>query len=266
MTDKREIRKVDTDEIEGEYILKNTDPDKKKIIFSTVIWYDPETKKYYFKSESDMNGNALAGQVVSHKLIQDLLTISKWTLKPHGELWDDGRHTHSGGVNIEDDQKKAVDGYWQGADYKWSEEYEEDLRRALKRQDEQKNDDDGPKYAGAPYNRERDEDDIRRALKRQDDQKKAENNAKDVLYRDKVVRGKQKVWGKRKLTPAQREERDKELAAIKREGCCAKCHRRITPESQSTFDEHYVCKWCDQKNHTNCKENEYSDFAKEDSK
>ena len=30
--DKREIRKVNTDEIEGEYILKNTDPGKKKII------------------------------------------------------------------------------------------------------------------------------------------------------------------------------------------------------------------------------------------
>ena len=120
-----------------------------------------------------------------------------------------------------------------------SDKYEEDLRRALKSQDDQKNDDDCPKYAGAPYNRERDEDDIRRALKRQDDQKKAENNAKDVLYRDKVAR---------------------EL------GCCAKCHRRITPESQSTFDEHYECKWCYQKNHTNCKENEYSDFAKEDSK
>ena len=219
MTDRKEVRKVDTDEIEGEYILKNTDPDKKKIIFSTVIWYDPEAGKYYFKSESDMNGNVLAGQVVSHKLIQDLLTISKWTLKPHGELWNDPSRVHSGGVNIEDDQKK---------------------------------DDAGPKYAGAPYNRERDEDDIRRALKRQDDQKKAEP--------------KQKVWGKRKLTPAQREERDKELAAIKREGCCARCHRRITPESQSTFDEHYLCKWCDQKNHTNCKENEYSDFEKEDSK
>ena len=233
MTDRKEVRKVDTDEIEGEYILKNTDPDKKKIIFSTGIWYDPEAGKYYFKSESDMNGNVLAGQVVSHKLIQDLLTISKWTLKPHGELWNDPSRVHSGGVNIEDDQKK---------------------------------DDAGPKYAGAPYNRERDEDDIRRALKNQDDQKKAENNAKDVLYRDKVARGKQKVWGKRKLTPAQREERDKELAAIKREGCCAKCHRRITPESQSTFDEYYECKWCYEKRHTNCKESEYSDSAKEDLK
>ena len=95
MKDEERIQKVDTDRIEGEYILKDTDPDKKKIIFSTVIWYDPETKKYYFKSESDMNGNRLAGQVVSHKLIQDLLTISKWTLKPLGKLWDNGRHSHS---------------------------------------------------------------------------------------------------------------------------------------------------------------------------
>jgi len=273
--DKRHIKKVNTDEIEGEYILKNTDPDKKKIIFSTVIWYDPETKKYYFKSESDMNGNRLAGQVVSHKLMQDLLSISKWMLKPLGELWDDPSRVHSGGIDTEkmavdwklgwkpkkqnkralksqDDQKKDdADAKYAGAPYKWSEEYEEELQRALKSQDAFHYA--GPKYAGAPYNRERDEDDIRRALKRQDDQKKAEPK-------------KPKRWGKRKLTPAQREERDKELAAIKREGCCAKCRRRITPESQSTFDEHYVCKWCDQKNHTNCKENEYSDFAKEDSK
>jgi len=240
--DKREIKKVNTDEIEGEYILKNTDPDKKKIIFSTVIWYDPETKKYYFKSESDMNGNRLAGQVVSHKLMQDLLSISKWMLKPLGELWDDPSRVHSGGIDTE---KMAVD-------WKLGWKPKKQNKRALKSQDDQKKDDAGPKYAGAPYNRERDEDDIRRALKSQDDQKKA--------------KPRQKVWGKRKLTPAQREERDKHLAAIKREGCCAKCHRRITPESQSTFDEHYVCKWCDQKNHTNCKENEYSDFAKEDSK
>ena len=242
MTGKREVRKVNTDEIEGEYILKNTDPDKKKIIFSTVVWYDPETKKYYFKSESDMNGNVLAGQVVSHKLMQDLLSISKWMLKPLGELWDDPSRVHSGGIDTE---KMDVD-------WKLGWRPKKQNRRALKRQDDQKKDDAGPKYAGAPYNRERDEDDIRRALKRQDDQKKA--------------KPKQKVWGKRKLTPAQREERDKELAAIKREGCCARCHRRITPESQSTFDEHYHCKWCDQKNHTNCKENEYSDFEKEDSK
>ena len=243
MTDRKEVRKVDTDEIEGEYILKNTDPDKKKIIFSSVIWYDPEAGKYYFKSESDMNGNVLAGQVVSHKLIQDLLTISKWTLKPHGELWNDPSRVHSGGIDTE---KMDVD-------WKLGWKPQKQIRRALKSQDDQKKDDAGPKYAGAPYNRERDEDDIRRALKRQDDQKKAEPK-------------KPKRLGKRKLTPAQREERDKELAAIKREGCCARCHRRITPESQSTFDEHYVCKWCDQKNHTNCKENEYSDFAKEDSK
>ena len=240
MTGKREVRKVNTDEIEGEYILKNTDPDKMKIIFSTVIWYDPETKKYYFKSESDMNGNRLAGQVVSHKLMQDLLSISKWMLKPLGELWDDPSRVHSGGIDTE---KMAVD-------WKLGWKPKKQIRRALKSQDDFHYA--GPKYAGAPYNRERDEDDIRRALKRQDDQKKA--------------KPKQKVWGKRKLTPAQREERDKELAAIKREGCCARCHRRITPESQSTFDEHYECKWCYQKNHTNCKENEYSDFAKEESK
>ena len=53
--DKERIQKVDTDEIEGEYILKETDSDKKKIIFSTVIWYDPETDKYYFKTESDLD-------------------------------------------------------------------------------------------------------------------------------------------------------------------------------------------------------------------
>ena len=217
MTDRKEVRKVDTDEIEGEYILKNTDPDKKKIIFSTVIWYDPEAGKYYFKSESDMNGNVLAGQVVSHKLIQDLLTISKWTLKPHGELWNDPSRVHSGGVNIEDDQKK---------------------------------DDAGPKYAGAPYNRERDEDDIRRALKRQDDQKKAEPKTSWL-----------------KGTPAERAEHDKKLDAIKREGYCPKCHRRFTPEDESAWagKSEYLCKWCNQK-HRNCKEDEYSDFTKEDSK
>ena len=217
MTDRKEVRKVDTDEIEGEYILKNTDPDKKKIIFSTVIWYDPEAGKYYFKSESDMNGNVLAGQVVSHKLIQDLLTISKWTLKPHGELWNDPSRVHSGGVNIEDDQKK---------------------------------DDAGPKYAGAPYNRERDEDDIRRALKRQDDQKKAEPKTSWL-----------------KGTPAKRAEHAKKLDTIKREGYCPKCHRRFTPEDESAWagKSEYLCKWCNQK-HRNCKEDEYSDFTKEDSK
>ena len=77
---KKEVRKVNTDEIEGEYILKNTDPNKKKIIFSTVVWYDPEEDRYYFKSESDMNGNSTAGVIVSHKLIQDLLSLSKWNL------------------------------------------------------------------------------------------------------------------------------------------------------------------------------------------
>ena len=133
MTDKKEIRKVETDEIEGEYILKNTDPGKKKIIFSTVIWYDPETEKYYFKSESDMNGNALAGQVVSHKLIQDLLSISKWTLKPIGKLWNDPNRVHPGGI----DTKKIDNG--------------------------------GPKYAGAPYNRGEDEKAIKAALNRLDE-------------------------------------------------------------------------------------------------
>ena len=212
MKDEERIQKVDTDRIEGEYILKDTDPDKKKIIFSTVIWYDPETGKYYFKSESDMGGDTLAGQIVSHKLIQDLLSISKWMLKPIGELWDDGKRTRSGGVDIDGDGVKCT-----GTPYKWSAKYEADMRRALESQD---------------------------------DQKKTE--------------GKRKGWGKG--TPAQREEKEKRLAAIKREGCCPRCHRRITPESQSTFDEHYECKWCYQKNHTNCKENEYSDFAKEDSK
>ena len=211
MKDEERIQKVDTDRIEGEYILKDTDPDKKKIIFSTVIWYDPETGKYYFKSESDMGGDTLAGQIVSHKLIQDLLSISKWMLKPIGELWDDGKRTRSGGVDIDGDGVKCT-----GTPYKWSAKYEADMRRALKSQD---------------------------------DQKKTE--------------GKRKGWGKG--TPAQRAEKEKRLAAIKREGCCPRCHRRITPESQSTFDEHYLCKWCDQKR-SNCKEGEYSDHTKEDSK
>ena len=211
MKDEERIQKVNTDRIEGEYILKDTDPDKKKIIFSTVIWYDPETGKYYFKSESDMGGDTLAGQIVSHKLIQDLLSISKWMLKPIGELWDDGKRTRSGGVDIDGDGVKCT-----GTPYKWSAKYEADMRRALKSQD---------------------------------DQKKTE--------------GKRKGWGKG--TPAQRAEKEKRLAAIKREGCCPRCHRRITPESQSTFDEHYLCKWCDQKR-SNCKEGEYSDHTKEDSK
>ena len=211
MKDEERIQKVNTDRIEGEYILKDTDADKKKIIFSTVIWYDPETGKYYFKSESDMGGDTLAGQIVSHKLIQDLLSISKWMLKPIGELWDDGKRTHCGGVDIDGDGVKCT-----GTPYKWSAKYEADMRRALESQD---------------------------------DQKKTE--------------GKRKGWGKG--TPAQREEKEKRLAAIKREGCCPRCHRRITPESQSTFDEHYLCKWCDQKR-SNCKEGEYSDHTKEDSK
>ena len=258
MTDKKEVRKIKTDEIEGEYILKNTTgpdkkkttksyvvPDKKKIIYSTVIWYDPETGKYYFKSESDMGGNTLSGQIVSHKLIQDLLSISKWVLKPLGELWNDDKRTHSGGVDIDGDGVKM-----KNAPYRWSAEAEADLRRALESKDDQKKEDDGPKYAGAPYNREEDEDDIRRALKRQDDQKKAEPKTSWL-----------------KGTPAKRAEHAKKLDAIKREGYCPKCHRRFTPEDESAWTgrSEYLCKWCNQK-HTNCKEDEYSDFTKEDSK
>ena len=199
MDDKIRIQKVNTDRIEGEYILKDTDPDKKKIIFSTVIWYDRETDKYYFKTESDLNGDILSGQVVSHKLIQDLLNISKWILKSDGKLWDDGVRVSSGGFD-----RKA--GFQPG-----------------------------------------------------------------VLDMDGTVTPPKKVVQKNarkgwlKGTPAQRAEHAKKLAAIKREGCCPRCHRRITPESQSTFDEHYLCKWCDQKR-SNCKEGEYSDHTKEDSK
>ena len=198
--DKERIQKVDTDEIEGEYILKETDSDKKKIIFSTVIWYDPETDKYYFKTESDLDGSILSGKVVSHKLIQDLLSISKWVLMSNGKLWDDGVRVSSGGFD-----KKA--GFQPGA-----------------------LDMDGT-----------------------------------VTPPKKVVqKNARKGW--LKGTPDQRAKVAKRVAAIKREGCCPKCHKRITPESQSTFDEHYVCKWCWRKCLTNCKEDEYSDFTKEDSK
>ena len=199
MKDEERIQKVNTDRIEGEYILKDTDPDKKKIIFSTVIWYDPETNKYYFKTESDLSGDILSGQVVSHKLIQDLLNISKWILKSDGKLWDDGVRVSSGGFD-----RKA--GFQPG-----------------------------------------------------------------VLDMDGTVTPPKKVVQKNarkgwlKGTPAQRAEHAKKLDAIKREGCCPRCHRRITPESQSTFDEHYLCKWCDQKR-SNCKEGEYSDHTKENSK
>jgi len=199
MKDEERIQKIDTDRIEGEYILKDTDADKKKIIFSTVIWYDPETNKYYFKTESDLSGDILSGQVVSHKLIQDLLNISKWILKSDGKLWDDGIRVSSGGFD-----RKA--GFQPG-----------------------------------------------------------------VLDMDGTVTPPKKVVQKNarkgwlKGTPAQRAEHAKKLAAIKREGCCPRCHRRITPESQSTFDEHYLCKWCDQKR-SNCNEGEYSDNTKEDSK
>ena len=200
MKDKTRIQKVNTDRIEGEYILKETDPDKKKIVFSTVIWYDPETDKYYFKSESDMGGDTLAGQIVSHKLIQDLLSISKWMLMSDGKLWDDGVRVSSGGLD-----RKA--GFQPGV-----------------------LDMDGT--ATPP-------------------KKVVQKNAR-------------KGW--LKGTPAQRAEHAKKLAAIKREGCCPTCHRRITPESQSTFDEYYECKWCYEKRHTNCKESEYSDHTKKDSK
>ena len=200
MTDKERIQKVDTDRIEGEYILKSKESDKKKIIFSTVIWYDPETDKYYFKTESDLDGSIVSGKVVSHKLIQDLLSISKWVLMSNGKLWDDGVRVSSGGF----DQKA---GFQPGA-----------------------LDMDGT-----------------------------------VTPPKKVVqKNARKGW--LKGTPAQRAEHAKKLAAIKREGCCPTCHRRITPESQSTFDEYYECKWCYEKRHTNCKESEYSDSAKEDLK
>ena len=246
MKDEERIQKVDTDRIEGEYILKDTDPDKKKIIFSTVIWYDPETGKYYFKSESDMGGDTLSGQIVSHKLIQDLLSISKWVLKPLGELWNDDKRTHSGGIDIDGDGVKM-----KNAPYKWSAESEADLRRALESKDDQKKDDDGPKYAGAPYNRDQDENDIRRALKRQDDQKKEKPKTSWL-----------------KGTPAKRAEHAKKLDTIKREGYCPKCHRRFTPEDESAWagKSEYLCKWCWRKYLTNCKEEEYSDFTKEDSK
>ena len=95
MDDKIRIQKVDTDRIEGEYILKDTDPDKKKIIFSTVIWYDPETDKHYFKTESDLSGDILSGQVVSHKLIQDLLSLSKWNLSHLGMKVEKGDKNES---------------------------------------------------------------------------------------------------------------------------------------------------------------------------
>ena len=199
--DKERIQKVDTDRIEGEYILKSTDSDKKKIIFSTVIWYDPETNKYYFKTESDLSGDILSGQVVSHKLIQDLLNISKWILKSDGKLWDDGVRVSSGGFD-----RKA--GFQPG-----------------------------------------------------------------VLDMDGTVTPPKKVVQKNARkgwlhgTPAQRAEHAKKLAAIKREGYCPKCHRRFTPEDESAWagKSEYLCKWCNQK-HRNCKEDEYSDFTKEDSK
>ena len=137
------------------------------------------------------------------------------------------------------------------APYRWSAEAEADLRRALESQDDQKKEDEGPKYAGAPYNREEDEDDIRRALKRQDDQKKEKPKTSWL-----------------KGTPAKRAEHAKKLDTIKREGYCPKCHRRFTPEDESAWagKSEHLCKWCWRKYLTNCKEDEYSDFTKEDSK
>ena len=166
-------------------------------------------------------------------------------LKPLGELWADGKRTQSGAVDIDGGGVKM-----KNAPYKWSAESEADLRRALESQDDQKKEDEGPKYAGAPYNRDQDENDIRRALKRQDDQKKEKPKTSWL-----------------KGTPAKRAEHAKKLDTIKREGYCPKCHRRFTPEDESAWagKSEYLCKWCNQK-HRNCKEDEYSDFTKEDSK
>ena len=80
MKQKEIVRKINSGNIQGEYILKNTDANKKKIIFSSVVWYDPETKKYDFKTESDLNGNLASGDAISYMLIQDLLSIKKWQL------------------------------------------------------------------------------------------------------------------------------------------------------------------------------------------
>ena len=80
MKQKEIVRKVNSGNIQGEYILKNTDASKKKIIFSSVVWYDPETKKYDFKTESDLNGNLTSGDAISYMLIQDLLSIKKWQI------------------------------------------------------------------------------------------------------------------------------------------------------------------------------------------
>ena len=99
--DKELVRKIKREKIEGEYILKNTDSSKKKIIFSTVIWYDPEEDRYYFKSESDMNGNPVAGEIVSHKLIQDLLSLSKWNLAHLGMKVEKGGKIKDLGSNYD---------------------------------------------------------------------------------------------------------------------------------------------------------------------
>ena len=80
MKEQEIVRKVNSGNIQGEYILKNTGSNKKKIIFSSVVWYDPETKKYNFKTVSDLNGNLASGDAISYMLIQDLLSIKKWQI------------------------------------------------------------------------------------------------------------------------------------------------------------------------------------------
>ena len=74
------VRKVNSGNIQGEYVLKNTGGNKKKIIFSSIVWYDPETKKYDFKTISDLNGNLASGDAISYMLIQDLLSLKKWQI------------------------------------------------------------------------------------------------------------------------------------------------------------------------------------------
>ena len=80
MKEQEIVRKVNSGNIQGEYVLKNTDGNKKKIIFSSIVWYDPEIKKYNFKTVSDLNGNLASGDAISYMLIQDLLSIKKWQL------------------------------------------------------------------------------------------------------------------------------------------------------------------------------------------
>ena len=80
MKEQEIVRKVNSGNIQGEYVLKNTGGNKKKIIFSSIVWYDPEIKKYNFKTVSDLNGNLASGDAISYMLIQDLLSIKKWQL------------------------------------------------------------------------------------------------------------------------------------------------------------------------------------------